>query len=164
MRRLFFNNVGMKLFALAFALVVWAAVQMQINKGWRYRESIDTRVFTQVPVFVMQSPADKNVYELIPSQASVELSGPRQLLRKAPSDILTLYVSVTPEDVRKASCLSDTNIVQIIKKLEYKIPPDFTLLKQVPASVRVTTKPVLETNIVEKVKRTDSSSETEANE
>lgn len=149
MKRILLNNLLMKVFALALALVVWSAIRMQISKGaplWSSR-SVTSAAFTQIPINVMKVPSDSNVYELIPESASISVSGSRVNVSSVKPELITLFVAVTPEEVANAPLTEDTNKVVLIRRVQAKIPPELTLGTIEPSTVRlITTVPTPPTN------------------
>ena len=138
----------MKIFALVLALIVWSAVRMQISKGaptWSSR-MITTTTFTQIPINIMQVPSDNNSYELIPPSATVSISGSRLNVNATKPDMITLFVTVTPEEAEEAPLTQNTNKGVMNKKIQAKIPTDVTLGTIEPSTVRLITKKVVKTN------------------
>lgn len=148
MKIFLFNNLLMKIFALVLALIVWSAVRMQINKGaqtWSSR-MITTTTFTQIPINIMQVPSDNNSYELIPPSATVSISGSRLNVNATKPDMITLFVTVTPEEAEEAPLTQNTNKGVMNKKIQAKIPTDVTLGTIEPPTVRLITKKGVKTN------------------
>lgn len=148
MKIFLFNNLLMKIFALVLALIVWSAVRMQISKGtptWSSR-MITTTTFTQIPINIMQVPSDNNSYELIPPSATVSISGSRLNVNATKPDMITLFVTVTPEEAEEAPLTQNTNKGVMNKKIQAKIPTDVTLGTIEPSTVRLITKKVVKTN------------------
>jgi len=149
MKNFLFNNLLMKIFALVLALIVWSAVRMQISKGtptWSSR-MITTTTFTQIPINIMQVPSDNNSYELIPPSATVSISGSRLNVNATKPEMITLFVTVTPEEAEEAPLTQNTNKGVMNKKIQAKIPTDVTLGTIEPSTVRLITKKVVKTNV-----------------
>jgi YbbR domain-containing protein len=149
MKNFLFNNLLMKIFALVLALIVWSAVRMQISKGtptWSSR-MITTTTFTQIPINIMQVPSDNNSYELIPPSATVSISGSRLNVNTTKPEMITLFVTVTPEEAEEAPLTQNTNKGVMNKKIQAKIPTDVTLGTIEPTTVRLITKKVVKTNV-----------------
>lgn len=140
----------MKIFALVLALIVWSAVRMQISKGaptWSSR-MITTTTFTQIPINIMQEPSDNNSYELIPPSATVSISGSRLNVNATKPEMITLFVTVTPEEAEEAPLTQNTNKGVMNKKIQAKIPTEVTLATIEPSTVRLITKKGVKTNSI----------------
>lgn len=148
MKKFLFSNATLKVFALALALVAWTSVKLQISKGTSTQSggTIYKQVLPNVPIYVMQSPMDTNVYDLMPMEASVEVSGSRMNVENIRPESITLYVSVGNSEVMKANLTENTNMVEMVKMIQCKLPPELTLMSIVPPSVRLLTRPLSETN------------------
>lgn len=148
MKKFFFSNATMKVFAVALALATWAAVKLQISKGTSTQPgtAIYKQVLPNIPIYVMQAPQDTNVYDLLPLEASVEVSGSRLIVENIRPESITLYVSVGNSEVMKANLTENTNMVEMVKMIQCKLPPELTLMSIVPPSVRLLTRPLSETN------------------
>jgi len=148
MKNFLFNNLLMKIFAMVLALIVWSAVRIQISKGapiWSSR-MITTTTFTQIPINIMQVPSDNNSYELIPPSATVSISGSRLNVNATRPEMITLFVTVTPEEAEEAPLTQNTNKGVMNKKIQAKIPTEVTLGAIEPSTVRLITKKVVKTN------------------
>jgi YbbR domain-containing protein len=150
MKKFLVNNLLMKIFALVLALIVWSAVRMQISKGaptWSSR-MITTTTFTQIPINIMQEPSDNNSYELIPPSATVSISGSRLNVNATKPEMITLFVTVTPEEAEEAPLTQNTNKGVMNKKIQAKIPTEVTLGTIEPSTVRLITKKGVKTNSI----------------
>ena len=109
---------------------------------------ITTTTFTQIPINIMQEPSDNNSYELIPPSATVSISGSRLNVNATKPEMITLFVTVTPEEAEEAPLTQNTNKGVMNKKIQAKIPTDVTLGTIEPSTVRLITKKVVRTNDV----------------
>jgi len=140
MKRFFLEDIQTKILALIFALLLWSFIRVQfVDPEVSANSARGERIYTQIPISIMQQPYDKNVYELDPSTATVTLSGNRNVLKNTGNEMVVLYVTVDSEDMEKKMSSQSTNAITIIKKIQYNIPSDVTMRAVDPKVVRIST-------------------------
>ena len=118
-KKYFLENIQRKLFALLCALVIWFTINSSITS---------TRVFTRVPVRIVNLPADKTIRGLMPNgmldrKLSLTLTGTRVVIEKLDSTDFEVVIDAADK--------GDEWVVQITKKNLVSLNPDVELLHNI---------------------------------
>ena len=121
-RRFFFRNIGLKLLALAIALLVWFALSGQ------RRERISERSY-RIPLSLVNVPPQTMVASPLPGGVEVRLRGPFTALRQ-----------LQPERLEAVIDLLNARPGERVHRFapeDINVPPEVEVLAIVPGEVRV---------------------------
>lgn len=118
-KKFFLENVNRKLFSLLCAVVIWITISHSITS---------TRVFTRVPVRIVNLPADKTIRGLMPNgvldrKLTLTLTGTREIIDKLESNDFEVVIDAADK--------GDEWVVQITKKNLVSLNPDIELLHNI---------------------------------
>jgi len=99
LRHYILNNWGLKLAALVFATMIWAAVHSNLQKGINIpgdaiRTDI-TREFPRRPVTVMTVSTDQRAVRVIPDEVNVKVRAEIALLNRLKPEDIQPFVKLT---------------------------------------------------------------------
>ena len=124
------SNLGLKIFALLLATLIWFSVRIKIDHAIHPPSALNTaakRTLPEQPVRVLTDPARAGLWQLEPARVAVTVSGDLTLLGKLdPGDV---QVFVQPVEFPNTD--GATNKVQVLT------PPGVTLLQVAPLHVRL---------------------------
>lgn len=134
LRNLFLHDLGLKLFALGLALLIWATVQFAIRKeiiGIGPSGPQAMRTFEDLPVMVLSGAADVRAFRVAPACVAVTVRGEREILRQ-----------LTEKEMRATVDLTDIAAARDLRKhVDVATPPGITLVRVVPPDVEVVVPP-----------------------
>lgn len=118
-KKCFLENIPRKLFALLCALVIWITINNSITS---------TRVFTRVPIRIVNLPADKTICGLMPNsildrKITLTLTGTKRVIEKLDSTDFEVVID--------AANKGDEWIVQVSKKNLVSLNPEIDLLHSI---------------------------------
>ena len=118
-KKFFLENVNRKLFSLLCAVVIWITISHSITS---------TRVFTRVPVRIVNLPADKTIRGLMPNgvldrKLTLTLTGTKEIIDKLESNDFEVVIDAADK--------GDEWVVQITKKNLVSLNPDIELLHNI---------------------------------
>lgn len=118
-KKLFLENINRKLFSLVCAIVIWVTISHSITS---------TRVFTRVPLRIVNLPAEKTVHGLMPNgvldrKLTLTLTGTKEVIDKLESSDFEVVIDAADK--------GDEWVVQITKKNLVSLNPDVELLHNV---------------------------------
>lgn len=91
------ENWGLKLFALALAVLIWTTVHDMIQGGSAGAGFGRTRTLTGVPVWVLVRAGERQGFRADPETVEVTVRGPRELVESLVADDLRVVVREDPE-------------------------------------------------------------------
>lgn len=134
LRNLLLHDLGLKLFALALALLIWATVQFAIQKEITGVTPAGPQVLHtlhQLPVLVVSAAADVRAFRVNPAQVDVTVRGERKLVEK-----------LTEKDIRVTVDLTEIAAARgLVKHVDVATPPGVTLVRVAPPDVNVVVPP-----------------------
>ena len=134
LRNLLLHDLGLKLFALGLALLIWATVQFAIRKeiiGIGPSGPQAMRTFEDLPVMVLSGAADVRAFRVAPACVAVTVRGEREILRQ-----------LTEKEMRATVDLTDIAAARDLRKhVDVATPPGITLVRVVPPDVEVVVPP-----------------------
>ncbi|HEY9173271.1 MAG TPA: CdaR family protein [Verrucomicrobiae bacterium] len=134
LRNLFLHDLGLKLFALGLALLIWATVQFAIRKeiiGIGPSGPQAMRTFEDLPVMVLSGAADVRAFRVAPACVAVTVRGEREILRQ-----------LTEKEMRATVDLTDIAEARDLRKhVDVATPPGITLVRVAPPDVEVVVPP-----------------------
>ncbi len=121
LRRLIFEDFGLKLFSLGVALLIWTAVHFAVQREADLAvpplTSIGTRTFLSQPVLVVPLAADARACQVRPSHVDVTVRG----------DTTTLY-KLQNHEIHVIVDLANTNAARGLRqRVEVSTPSGVTL-------------------------------------
>lgn len=124
------HNFWLKLFSLVLATMIWFAIFSAQNTPRADRPLFGNASveFLQVPVTMMKSAGDLRVFRMEPAAVDITLHGPRAKAQALTASQLEVFISLSE--------VNDT--VGLTKKILVHVPPDFTVVKISPPTVRIT--------------------------
>jgi YbbR domain-containing protein len=136
LRHLFLDDVLLKLFSLALALLFWITVSFAIQQ----KEGLPTpalpatteaRKFFNIPVVVVSSAWDVHNFKVSPDQVEVKVQGDVPIIENLQSKDLRALVDLT-------DLATNRNLTRAV---EISAPAGVTLLRVFPQEVQVTPPP-----------------------
>lgn len=119
LRSFFTENIGLKLFSIGLAVVLW----MVVSSG------VTTEIVVSVPLEFRNVPANLR-FSAEPGQVQVRVRGSRRLVRGAASDEFTV-----PVDLADVSGSGERTMV--LSTQEVEAPASFQVMQIVPSHVRL---------------------------
>lgn len=134
LRNLVLKDLGLKLFALALALLIWATVQFAIRKqitGVTPGGTQMLRTFSNLPVLVVSAAADVRTFRVNPARVDVTVRGERELIER-----------LSEKEVRVTVDLSDIASARDLRKhVDIATPPGVAHVRVTPPDVDVVVPP-----------------------
>ncbi len=126
LRHLVTHDLGLKLVALALAVLIWATVQFATLTGPQV-----TRVMRDVPVFMVAADADVRALRPDPASVEVTVRGERVFVER-----------LTAERLRVTADLTGITAVRGLRQpVDVAMPPSVTLVRVTPPEVVVVVPP-----------------------
>jgi YbbR domain-containing protein len=123
LRHLFFDDVWLKLFSLALAILIWVTLAVASQ-----REGNARRDFSKLPVDIVSTSGDPRGFKVVPTEVAVTVQGEAQRIE-----------NLLPRDIRVLVDLTGLEAArELRKRLEVAPPPGVTLLRVTPEEVLVT--------------------------
>lgn len=122
LRNLVTHDLGLKLFALALALLIWTTVRFAGVTGPQV-----TRTVRDVPVLVVSANADVRALRTTPDHVEVTIRGDQTMVEQLPAKSIRVTVDVSGLTVFPG----------IRKHLEVAAPPGVTFVRVTPVEVEV---------------------------
>ena len=127
LRHLFLEDVLLKLFSLALAVVVWLIVTFASHKqAWT-----TPRVFYNIPVTVLSSVEDVHNFKVSPNEVIVTVEGDAKILQNLQSKDVRAIVDLTGVVAAR----------DLRKRIEVSVPAGVTCLSVAPEEVQVSFPP-----------------------
>ncbi len=129
-RRLFFNDMGLKLFSVLLAFLLWFTVSFAIRNRIPPAAPgviLAERTFTELPVVVMSSASDVRSFRVEPQQVEVVVQGDSAILNNLRDEDIKVRVDLT--GIESAQSLT--------KRIEVATPIGVTPTQIRPENVRV---------------------------
>jgi YbbR domain-containing protein len=124
LRHLFFDDIWLKLFSLALAILIWITLAVASQ-----REVATTqRVFSNLPVNVMSATADARSFKVAPTLVDVTVQGEARRIENLKSGDIRVMVDLTGLEAAH----------DLGTRLEVAPPAGVTLLRISPPEVLVT--------------------------
>jgi YbbR domain-containing protein len=89
LRDLFFNDVWLKLFSLALAVLIWLTVSLAVQKR------PEVRTFSKLPVVTMSATGDVRQMRVRPALVDVTVQGERTLVNELRANDILIRVDLT---------------------------------------------------------------------
>lgn len=135
LRTLFVHDLGLKLFALALAVLIWATVQVAIQKqqitGATSSGPQVLHTLHRLPVLVVSAAADVREFRVNPALVDVTVRGERGLVDRLVGKDIRVTVDLT--DIAAARSL--------LKHVDVATPPGVTPVRVTPPEVDVIVPP-----------------------
>lgn len=132
LRDLFFNNAGLKLLALALAILTWSAIQFGILEDTSRNQDIffpsDTREFL-VPIAKKISATEERTFRIEPQTAKIIATGKSSALRTLTADSFEVVADLTT--------VPHTTVENLTRTLVVHHPEENLHVKVEPEQVRV---------------------------
>ena len=118
-KKYFVENIHRKLFAVLSAVVIWLTINNSITS---------TRVFTRVPVRIVNLPQDKTIRGLMPNgtldrKLTITLTGTRRIVEKMDTSDIEVVIDAADK--------GDEWVAQVSKKNLVSLNPDIELLHNI---------------------------------
>ena len=130
LRHYILNNWGLKLAALVFAMMIWAAVHSNLQKGINIPEDAIrtdiTREFPRRPVTVMTVATDGRAFRVIPDEVTVKVRAEIAVLNRLNAEDIQPFVKLTGKQEPRGPFA-----VQVY------LPPDVSLEQVTPKAVQI---------------------------
>lgn len=130
LRNLVTRDLGLKLFALALAVLIWATVQFAIQRGITGNLEAANQIFhtfPNLPVIKMSAAADPRVFGIQPPEVEVTVRGDPRLMER-----------LTARDIRVTVDLTELGDARALRKhVDVATPPGVTLVRVTPEYVNV---------------------------
>lgn len=130
LRNLFTRDIGLKLFALTLAVLIWATVQFAISKGITGVSQSGTQIlhtFPDLPIVKMSAAGDVRALEVRPGRVDVTVRGERDLVEQ-----------LSGRDIRVTVDLTDITAARSLRKqVDVATPPGVTLVRVRPDNVDI---------------------------
>ncbi|RJO66081.1 MAG: hypothetical protein C4523_13435 [Myxococcales bacterium] len=117
-RRIFFENLGLKLFSLLIALLLWLFVL----------GAEDVTATVEVPLF-FKMPPDKVLVTDVPNKANVSVSGPWAAIKSWNADNLEVEINLINADLGPS--------VVYLEEKRFQLPPSLKLTRVNPSEVAI---------------------------
>jgi hypothetical protein len=133
-RNLAKHDLGLRLFALALAVLIWATVDFAIRKGItgvRQTGNQASLGFRDLPVLKVSTAADVRAFRVEPAKVDVVVRGEREIVDQLTADELRVTVDLT--EISSARDLR--------KHVHVATPPGITLVRVIPPDVDVVVPP-----------------------
>jgi YbbR domain-containing protein len=134
LRNLVTQDLGLKLFALALAVLIWATVQFAISKGITGVTQSGTqtqRAFPELPVSVVAAASDVRAFRVHPERVDVVVRGEKGIVSQ-----------LTEREIRVTVDLTEIAAARALRQhVEVSAPPGITLVRVTPADVEVVVPP-----------------------
>jgi YbbR domain-containing protein len=134
LRNLLLHDLPLKLFALALAVLIWATVQVAIQKqitGVTPSGPQVLHTLHRLPVLVVSAAADVRAFRVNPAQVEVTVRGERELVDR-----------LTEKDVRVTVDLTEIAAARgLIKHVDVATPAGVTLVRVTPPDVDIVVPP-----------------------
>src|ERR1700739_102905 len=120
MRSLILNNFWWKLLSLLLASLTWLTIKTALKKDQAQSVlspvvTVSKRTFPAVPLTLMTSVSNTNLYHINPPTVSVEVSGKADELEKLQMQQITAFVDVTQLEDEK----------EVRRDIQVQVPRDF---------------------------------------
>ncbi len=123
LRKLLLEDIWLKLFSLALAILVWLIVTFASQKD----VGIDKRVFSRLPVSVLASAEDVHNFRVSPAEVEVTVQADPRTLQNLQSKDLRPMVDLTGVGVAR----------DLRKRIEVSVPAGVTPMRVIPEQVQV---------------------------
>ena len=133
LRNLATHDLGLKLFALALAVLIWTTVHAIIEDGGGGSPSSfqPRRTFRELPVWVTSTANEGRAVRVNPDKVDVTVRGRKEILEQ-----------LTPKDIRVTVILTDIAEARDLRQhVDVNTPPGVTLVRVAPADVKVVVLP-----------------------
>jgi hypothetical protein len=142
------HNYWLKLFSLLLATLIWfiirplaiqtgkrpEAIQLQQPGTFLPATGIVEGSFSRLPVMVLSSAADPRSFRIEPPEVSIEVSGPKDLMKDLTARDIQVLVDLTDLLVtRPPGQLTNA----FARKLTVNTPPGVNLVRVEPSAVRI---------------------------
>jgi len=133
LRRLFLDDLGLKLFSLLLAIGFWLTVSLAIQKEGSPAAPLTPlndekeKTFFNLPVVVLSSASDVHDFKVSPATAGVSVRGDTKIIQQ-----------LQPQDIRVIVDLSGIEAARLLRKRIEVFPrPGVSLVRVVPEEVQV---------------------------
>jgi YbbR domain-containing protein len=123
LRNLVLEDIWLKLFSLALAILIWFTVTFVSQKDVR----TDTRVLVNLPVSLLSSVEDVHNFKVNPDRVKVTVQGDFETLQRLQSEGVRARVDLT----------GIAAVRELRKPVEVSVPAGVTFLRVVPDHVQV---------------------------
>jgi hypothetical protein len=123
LRNLVLEDIWLKLFSLALAILIWFTVTFVSQKDVR----TDTRVLVNLPVSLLSSVEDVHNFKVNPDRVKVTVQGDFETLQRLQSEGVRARVNLT----------GIAAVRELRKPVEVSVPAGVTFLRVVPDHVQV---------------------------
>lgn len=133
LRNLVTRDVGLKVFALALAVLIWTTVHAILEGGTESPSLglVTLRTFRDLPVWVVAPAADVRAFRVMPAKVDVTVRGEQEILNQ-----------LTPRELRVTVVLTDITMARDLRqRVEVATPPGVTLVRVTPDEVAVIVPP-----------------------
>jgi YbbR domain-containing protein len=124
LRNLVLEDIWLKLFSLALAVLLWLTVTFASRK----ETGIDQRTLPKIlPVTILASAEDVHNFKVSPSEVAVTVQGNSKTLQNLQTNDIRVIVDLTGVGVAR----------DLRKRIEVSVPAGITPLRVVPEEVQV---------------------------
>ena len=123
LRNLVLEDVWLKLFSLALAILTWLTVTFVSPKDIRN----DKRVFSNLPVVVLASAEDVRNFKVSPTEVEVTVQGDPKTVQNLQNNDIRVMVDLTAVGAAR----------ELRKRVEVSVPAGITHLRVAPEEVQV---------------------------
>ncbi|MGA2659893.1 MAG: CdaR family protein [Verrucomicrobiota bacterium] len=132
LRDLLLKDLGLKLFSLAMALLMYWTISFVANKNEvpslpSLAMAIDVHTFYSLPVLIVSSAADARHFKVVPERVAVTVQGDPKILAGLESNEIRALVDLTGIE----------SVTGLRKRIEVSTPAGVTRVHVVPSEVRV---------------------------
>jgi hypothetical protein len=131
LRDLFLKDLGLKLFSLAMAVLIYCTISFVIKNEApplpALAMAIDVRTFYNVPVLIVSSAADARHFKVVPERVAVTVQGDPKILAGLESNEIRALVDLS--GIESAAGMR--------KRIEVSTPAGVMNVRVLPSEVRV---------------------------
>lgn len=131
LRNLMLQDLGLKSFSMALAILIWFvvsfAIQNKVTPGQTFSLPIKERTFSKLPVTVVSSAEDVHDFRVSPKEVEVTVQGDSKSLEELESGQIHVIVNLT--GIQAAAPLH--------KRIEVSVPAGVTHVRVDPQEVEV---------------------------
>ncbi len=132
MRKILLNNLGLKIFSLALAVLLWLVVRMYLERQARpAATSLSAPAKYHCPVQVLHSSTNAQVYQVLPNEVTVTVSGDPVVLRRLKPDDIQVFIRLLDLAEPHGVFLPEVVLPPNVRFVEVE-PPQVTVSLQAP--------------------------------
>jgi YbbR domain-containing protein len=137
LRTLLVQDLGMKLFSLVLAILIWLTVSVAIHKEVSPTAALtsansEEQTYYNIPVYLVSTAADVRNFKVSPSVVAVKVRGESQRLKELQAKDIRALIDLTGIEAAPRG---------LTKRIEVTTPAGITFVQAVPDEVEVIVPP-----------------------